>query len=38
VLLWRLEFVIAHPARQPDRPRSCPALTPLISVAAEGGL
>jgi hypothetical protein len=32
------DLVIAHPARQPDRPRSCPALTPLISVAAEGGL
>jgi hypothetical protein len=30
--------VIAHPARQPDRPRSCAALTPPISVAAQGGL
>src|SRR4051794_20976449 len=30
-------IVIAHPARQPEGPRSWPALTPIL-VAAEGGL
>src|SRR6478752_1988432 len=34
--ILRPDGVIAHPAQQPEGPRSWPALTP-ISVAAEGG-